>query len=158
MLFEESVTVKPPLGAAWASVTVQLDVAPDTTLPGEHCNPVTLIGVTVTAAVAEPPFREAVSVTLWLAVTLPAVAVKVPEVDPAATTTEAGTVSAALLDDNVTVEPPVGAACGSVIVQFEVAPETTLDGEHCSVVTVTGVTAIEAVAELPFSEAVTVAT
>jgi hypothetical protein len=38
------------------------------------------------------------------------VALKVAEVDPAATATDAGTVSAVFVLVNVTVEPPVGAA------------------------------------------------
>jgi hypothetical protein len=40
----------------------------------------------------------------------PAVDAKVAEVDSAGTVTEAGTVSAALELDNVTEEPPMGAA------------------------------------------------
>ena len=41
---------------------------------------------------------------------LPAVAVKVAEVEPAATVTEAARVSIVLLLDNATLAPPVGAA------------------------------------------------
>jgi len=40
---------------------------------------------------------------------VPLVALKVPEIDPAATVTVAGTVSAAALLDSVTLAPPVGA-------------------------------------------------
>jgi hypothetical protein len=53
------------------------------------------------------PFRDAVSVAVWSAVIAPAVAVKVAVVDPAATATDPGTVSAAALLDSVTVPPPV---------------------------------------------------
>ena len=79
-------------------------------------------------------------------------------VDPAATVTEAGVVSAALLSDVVTLDPPVGAAADSVTVQVEVAPDTTLFGVQASLVTVTatGVTVTVAVFELPFNAAVTV--
>jgi len=50
--------------------------------------------------------------------------------EPAATSTEAGTATALLLLESPTEEPPVGAACESVTVQLEVAPEVTLAGEH----------------------------
>jgi hypothetical protein len=45
------------------------------------------------------------------------VALKVAVVDPAASVTDAGTVSAALVPDNVTAAPPVGAALVRVTVQ-----------------------------------------
>jgi hypothetical protein len=67
-----------------------------------------------------------------LAVTEPAVAVKVAVVAPAATVTEAGVVKAALLSESVTTEPPAGAARDKVTVQVELEPEATLAGEHCS--------------------------
>ena len=111
-------------------------------------------------AVAELPLINAVTVTAWFAVTVPAVAVKLAVVVPDATVTDAGIVSAVLLpSESVTVEPPVGAACDSVAVQVELPPELMVVGEHCSDVTVTvtvGVTVTAAVAELPLSDAVTV--
>ena len=90
--------------------------------------------------------------------TEPAVAVKLAVDAPAATVTEAGVVNAELLSETVTAEPPVGAAADSVTVQVDVAPEAMLVGEHASLETVTagGVTVTAAVAELPFSAAVTV--
>jgi hypothetical protein len=91
---------------------------------------------------------------------VPAFAVKLAVVAPAAIVTEAGIVSAVLLpSESVTVEPPVGAACDSVTVQVELPPELMVVGAHCNVVTVTvtvGVTVTAAVAELPLSDAVTV--
>ena len=77
---------------------------------------------------------------------------------PAATVTEAGAVNAELLSETVTAEPPVGAAADSVTVQVEVAPEAMFVGEQTSLETVTAgvVTVTAAVAELPFSAAVTV--
>jgi len=72
-----------------------------------------------------------------LAVTVPAFAVKVPLVAPAAIVTDAGTVSAALFEDNATEEPPVGAAFDSVTVHDEVAPGAIEAGAHCSAETVT---------------------
>ena len=95
-----------------------------------------------------------------MAVTVPALAVKLAVVAPDATVTEGGTVSAVLLlSESVTVEPPGGAACDSVVVQVELPPELIVAGEHCNDVTVTvpvGVTVTTAVAELPLSDAVTV--
>ena len=58
-------------------------------------------------AVRVLPFNVAVSVAVWSDAIVPAVAVKVAVVDPAATTTDPGTVSAAVLLDSVTVRPPV---------------------------------------------------
>jgi hypothetical protein len=62
--------------------------------------------------------------------------VKLAAVDPAATVTETGTVSAELLSETVTTEPPDGAAPESVTVQIDVPPEATVVGEHCSAETV----------------------
>jgi hypothetical protein len=78
---------------------------------------------------------------------------------PAPTLTEDGTLSAELLSESATETPPVGAALDNVTAQLEVAPDAIVVGEHCSDETFTlagGVTVIDAVLELPFSEAVTV--
>jgi hypothetical protein len=93
-----------------------------------------------------------------LEVTVPAVTVKLPVVEPAATATEAGTVSAALLSETATEVLAAGAA-DNVTVQVDVAPDAIEGGEHCSDDTVIAVDVIvtEAVCELPFNEAVTVA-
>jgi len=65
VLFDESATADPPAGAACESVTVQVDVPPEATVVGVHCNAVTLAGggVTVMEVVVEPPLSEAVTVT-----------------------------------------------------------------------------------------------
>ena len=60
--------------------------------------------------VAEMLFSVAVSVALWLVLSMPVVAAKVPVVDPAATVTDAGTVKPLAVLVNATVTPPVGAA------------------------------------------------
>ena len=88
-------------------------------------------------------------------------AVKFAVVAPAATVAAAGTVNAVLLSAKVTALPPAGAAFEIVTVQVDVLPDVTEAGAHCKAVTVggvttTGVTVSEAVAELPFSVAVTV--
>ncbi len=91
--------------------------------------------------------------------TIPAVAVKLAVVAPAVTDTEAGTVSAALFEDNPTEAPPASAAEVSVTVQVEVAPEATGLGAHETPDTAGagGVTVTEAVVEVPLIVAVTVA-
>ena len=83
-------------------------------------------------AVLETPFKEAVSVAVWLVVKVPAVAVKVADVDPAGIVTDAATGSVALLLDRDTAVPPVGAAWASATVQVDLAPEVRLVGEHSS--------------------------
>lgn len=66
------------------------------------------------------------SVTLVVAVTAPTETGKVAVVDPAGTTTPAGTVTAALLLEIATVVA-TGAAAPSVTVPVSVAPSTTLE-------------------------------
>ena len=64
----------------------------------------------------ELPLREAVIVALAFEVIVPAVAAKKAEVAAAGTKIEVGAVSFALLEDTVTVLPPVGAGPESVTV------------------------------------------
>jgi hypothetical protein len=61
VLFEESVTVQPPAGAAGDIVTVHDDAPPDITDAGAHCTPEITDVVTVTEAVVVLPFSEAVT-------------------------------------------------------------------------------------------------
>jgi hypothetical protein len=65
VLLLDSATTETPVGAAanMDKATVQIEVAPDTTLVGEQCSAVTVrSGVTVTVAVAVLPSRAAVTV------------------------------------------------------------------------------------------------
>ena len=88
---------------------------------------------------------------------MPAGAVKLAVVAPAATVTDPGVVSAVLLDDSATAVPLVGAACEIVTVQLVLTPEATEVGVQVIPVTVVaGVTITDAVAVLPFSVAVTI--
>ena len=157
-LFEESPTEDPPGDAARVRVTVQEVVPLDATEFGEHDRPETAGagGVTVTEPVALP-FKVAVTVTVWLLTTVPAVAVKFAAIAPAATVTDAGTVRAALLEERPTEAPPVSAAEDSVTVQEEAAPDVTELGEHDRPETAGagGVTVTVAVT-VPFSVPVTV--
>jgi hypothetical protein len=53
-LFEEIATDAPPARAAFASVTVQVDVPPETTDAGVHASAVTVEGTGVTVTVVVP--------------------------------------------------------------------------------------------------------
>src|SRR5215475_10339584 len=101
-------------------------------------------GLMPIVAVAELPFREAVTMALWAVVTEPTVAVKLAPVDPAGTVTLDGTVKKALLSEIMTTAPPAEGAEDSVIVQFADPPDTTVEGEHCRFETVgrTGVVTV----------------
>ena len=93
-----------------------------------------------------------------LAMDAAAVALKVAVVAPAATVTEAGTVSEALLLASVTAEPPAGAVCDSVTLQVLTALWPRLAGLQATPETRTGATRLMvAVCELLPSVAVTVA-
>ena len=93
-----------------------------------------------------------------MVVRVPAVAAKVAEMAPAATVTEAGTVSEALLSERATVLPPVGTAWFRVTVQVVDVPEFTLVGLQARAVTSMGATRVKlAVWEALFSVAVMVA-
>jgi hypothetical protein len=83
-------------------------------------------------AVKDAPFRVAVIITIWLAVTGPAVAVKVVEEVPAGTVTADGMVRAGLLSARATIAPPVGAASLSPTVQVEDAGQVRTLGLQLS--------------------------
>jgi hypothetical protein len=78
------------------------------------------------AKVSETLSELASSVTAWSVVTAVTVAVKLAVVAPAATVTEAGSVTAELLLDNLTVIPSLPAAVLSATVQ-ESVPEPVID-------------------------------
>lgn len=157
-LLSEMATARPPEGAAPESDTVQAEVLPELTEEGEHTRLlITVSGLTVTDAVLEEAFEAAVMVTAVLAVTELAVAVNRTEVEPAATVTEEGTVSAELLSETVTTWPPVGAALERVTVHEEVPPELTEEGVHRRVLMMgSGFTVTDVVLEDPLAVAVTV--
>lgn len=75
----------------------------------------------------------------------PTVAVKVFDVAPAATVTEAGTVSNALLLDKETAAPPAGAALDRVTVQEDVALLASVVGLHDTVLINTGGSSVRGV-------------
>ena len=71
---------------------------------------------------------------------MPAVVVKVPEILPAATVTEAGAERAALPLLTATAAPPDAATLVSVTVQVLLAAELRLVGLHASEATLIGAT------------------
>jgi hypothetical protein len=77
-------------------------------------------GVNSKMQVFETPPAVAVSVTACAAVTESTVAVKVALLEPAATVTVAGTFTAVLLLDRLTLAPPVPAAALRLTVQASV--------------------------------------
>ena len=128
-------TVKPlPLTAAALTVTAAVPVedrvrvcvvaAFTFTLPKDKLDELTLsVGVPVPscrAKVSATLLALAVRVAVWAVVTEETVAVKAAVVEPAATVTEAGTVTDELLLARFTVNPPVAAATFSVTVQLSV--------------------------------------
>jgi hypothetical protein len=87
----------------------------------------------------------------------PAVAVNVVVEAFAGTVTDVGTLSAPLFDESVTTEPLAGAGAETVTVQVAFAPDSTVAGEHFRLDTAVAVTVNDAVAVVPFSEAVSIA-
>jgi hypothetical protein len=78
----------------------------------------------------------------------PAVAVKLPVVDPAATVTDPETGSNELLLESATTAPPLGAAAESVALQLVVCAVARLVGVHTRLVSV-GVAAVRVTTALP---------
>ena len=107
----DNVTMAPPLGAAFVSVTVQLleELGPRLLALQESVE--TSTGATRLMEVfAELLLYVPVIVALESLLIVAVVTVKVAEVAAEATVTEAGTVNVELVFDKVTLAPPVGAA------------------------------------------------
>jgi hypothetical protein len=128
-LLTETGTVTPPVGAGAERVRVQVEDAPASRVVELHANVETTTAATkLKVAVLEAPFNVAVMVAGWVVVGLPAVAVNVAEAAAAATVTEAGTVSKALLSDRTTTVPPAGAGWFRVTVHVLEAPARIVVG------------------------------
>ena len=128
------VTVAPPLGAAVASVTVQVVAAEGASTEDAHCMPEIEIGARIVNAWdLLDPATDAVRVALWSDVTTPPVAVKVAVADPEVTVTAAGTIriAGALLARD-TLTPPLAAGLEIVTVQFVEPADVKLVFVHCS--------------------------
>jgi hypothetical protein len=126
-LLELSATEVAELALA-ESVTVQVVVPAPVMEFGEHVMPERAAGgLTVSCAVALPP-RVAVRVAFFVAVTDPAVAVKLTVEAFCGTVMLAGTETALEDELSATLEPPVGAALEMVTVQLAWAPEARVAG------------------------------
>ena len=153
VLLLESVTAAPLVPATLESVTVQVALPPGPRLLAEQESAVTVgvVNTRLTEAVFEPLFQVAVTVAVRPPKIVPAVAVKVALVVPAATVTDAGTVKYVVLLDNVTAAPLVPATLDNVTVHVALPPELKLEGEHETelIVGVVNVKLMEALFVLP---------
>ena len=158
-LLDDRDAVITALSEALDSVTVQVLAPLDAKVVGEHCTEERLTGACrEMVAVEVAPLSDAVTVALPSELTVPAVAVKVAEVEVAGRETVVGTVSAALLDDRDTAVAVVSDAFDRVMVQVLVALEARLEGLQVSDDRLTGACSESVlVADVPLSEAVTVA-
>ena len=127
VLLLDSVTGVPPAGAGPSSVTVPTDDVPPFTLVGFITTDATLGGRTVKLAFRVTPAYTAEIVTDVLAVTGVVLTVNVAVLEPAATTTLAGAVAAALLLLSVTVAL-TAATPVSVTVPVDVFPPASALG------------------------------
>jgi len=156
-------TTAPPAGAAAESVTVQVMLPQELNVVAGQVSEVTLRGCVPGSraidVVADDPFSEAVIVTFWAVVIVPAPITTEPLVEPAGMVTDAGGLVLPVgLAAIATTAPLAGAAAESITVQVMLDPEVSGVAGHISDVTVVAaVSAIEAVADDPFSEAVSVA-
>jgi hypothetical protein len=121
-------TVRPPLGAALLSVTLQAAVPEALMLVGVQVNPLrTTAALSATLAVRVCPWKEAVRVAEESALTVPAVAVKVPVLKPELMVKLAGTASTlVLLDRPIVAEPIAGVV--NVTVQTVACPVPSVLG------------------------------
>ena len=127
-LLSDSVTANPPAGAAPLSVTVQVEVPGAFTLAGVQDRPLRVVAAfRFTDAVLVCPFQLAVTVAVWSLVTVPAVALNVPLLDPVLIVRLAGTLNTPRLLDKVTVAVLV-AALVSVTVQVALCPLPRVPG------------------------------
>ena len=141
-LLLDSETVVPPAGEVPLIVTVQVADPGPVTVAGVQLRLTTCscccAGDTLNPVVAVLPFNPAVNVALTALAVLPAEAVNVAKVCPAATITLEGTVTVALLLDSETVVPPAGAVPLSVTVQLAVPGPVTVPGVQLSELTARG--------------------
>ncbi|MCZ2147257.1 MAG: hypothetical protein LC126_05730 [Bryobacterales bacterium] len=141
---------------AFDKLTVHVADAPDPNDVGVHTSDVNTAGLTSDNDVdTRTPFNEAFNVTVPSAVTVPAVAVKLPLDAPAATVTDVGTVRLALLSDTATAVFTV-TAFDKLTVHVADAPDPNDVGVQTSDVSVAGLSSVKTTAwELPFNAAVT---
>ena len=139
-LLADSVTANPPLGAALLMATTQVEVPGAFTLAGVHDKPLRVVAAfRFTDALLLCPFQLAVTVAVWSLLTVPAVAVKVPPLDPALIVMLAGTLNRPRLLDKATVAVLVVALL-SVTVQMALCPVPRVPGVQLNADNCTGAT------------------
>ena len=144
VLFEDSVTVIPPEGAAPVIVTVPVEAIVPVTVVGFRVTLLMAGGATTSCAVAVP-LRVPVMVAYALFVTGNVLIVNVALLLPDGTVTDAGTVAFELFEDRVTTSPPEPASPLRVTVPVEVVPPRTVVGLTETLETVASVTVSTAV-------------
>ena len=128
LLLLDSLTTKPPDGAAAVRVAVPIADAPPTTLAGATFTETSVGGLIVRVAFTDTPLRVAVIVALVCVETETVLTVNVPEVLPAAIVKVAGTVADVLLLESLIVNPALGAGPVNEIVAVDDDPPATLVG------------------------------
>lgn len=128
-------------GAAASSVTVHDAVEPPVRVDGEHERELNCdaAGCKVRVDRTVTPDATALTVTDWLVVTAPAVAVKLAVVAPVFTVMDAGTVKR-LLEELSVADRLVVAALVNVSTQFDVALAATVEGVQDNVDKAAGAT------------------
>src|SRR5664279_1251783 len=131
-------TTAPPVGAGPLKLRLQALVPGPVKEDGAHVRVLTVTGAfRVIAALALPPLAASVTVPVESLAIVPAVAEKVAVEAAAATVSEAGAVSAAVVEEMATETPPAGAAAQVVTVQMLLAPAANDVGAQTSAATLT---------------------
>ena len=154
----DSVTTSPELKAGPLRVKVPIAPFPPRTLFGVIDNPVIVAGLTVTVAVAERPPNTPVMVATDCELTANVCATKLACVLPAATVTDAGTVTLEALLERVTIFPEDPAGSDNVTRPVEVFPPVSTLGLKLIDAKGRGLIVNWAVLLVPFKVAVIVAT
>ena len=127
-LLDVRLTTAPSAGAGPFRVIVPVEGVHPTTDVGDKVKADTTAGVTVSVAEAVKFPTDAVIEAGVELETADVVIVKVADVFPAVTVTEAGRVALGLLDDRLTTSPPVGEGAPSVTVPVDEDPPVTEAG------------------------------
>ena len=146
-LSDESVTARPPVGAALVIVTVPVDPAAPSTEDGATVTDTSVGAVMVSGAEADEPLKLALMLAVASEATATVETVKVADVCPAGTVTVVGTVAVGLSEVRAITASAAGAVF-SVTVAVDGLPPTTEVGLRVTEATVTGVIVSVSDAEL----------
>jgi len=137
-LLEAKLIPTPPVAAGPDNVTVPVAFCPPINDVGETETLRRAGALTVKVAVFDTPPYVLVIVADDILCTAIVLTVNVPVDEPAATVTEAGTVTFDQLDDKLTVTPPVGAGPARVTVPVDEEPPRTAVGDRARLTKVSG--------------------